>query len=58
MNGIEKITQRIDAVTQGSVDSILSEAKGKAAEIEAKAKADIEKLTTVEPSGYYQVTDP
>ena len=45
MNGIEKITQRIDAVTQGSVDSILSEAKGKAAEIEAKAKADIEKLT-------------
>jgi len=45
MNGIEKITQRIDAVTQGSVDSILSEAKGKAAEIEAKAKAEVEKLT-------------
>ena len=45
MNGIEKITQRIDAVTQGSVDSILSEAKSKAADIEAKAKADIERLT-------------
>lgn len=45
MNGIEKITQRIDAVTQSSVDSILSEARGKAADIEAGAKAEIQRLT-------------
>lgn len=45
MNGIEKITQRLNAETQSSVDSILSEAKSKAAEVEAGAKAEAEKIS-------------
>lgn len=45
MNGIEKITQRIEADAQAEMDAILSAAKAEAAEIAAKyqAQADAEK---------------
>ena len=39
MNGIEKITQRIDADTQAEIDRILAEAREKAAQITGKYKA-------------------
>ena len=44
MNGIEKITQRIQADAQAEIDRVLSEARAQAAEITAgyKAQADAE----------------
>ena len=39
MNGIEKITQRIDADTQAEIDRILADAREKAAEITGKYKS-------------------
>ena len=39
MNGIEKITQRIDADTQAEIDRILADAREKAAQITGKYKA-------------------
>ena len=39
MNGIEKITQRIDADTQAEIDEILAKAKAEAAKITAKYEA-------------------
>lgn len=39
MNGIEKITQRIQADAQAEIDRVLNEAKAQAAEITAKYKA-------------------
>ncbi len=43
MNGIEKITQRIDQDAQGQIDKILSDARAQAAEITAKYQAQAEK---------------
>lgn len=40
MNGIEKITARIQEDSQKEIDAILAEARAKADEITAKAKAD------------------
>ena len=40
MNGIEKITARIQQDSQKEIDAILAEARAKADEITAKAKAD------------------
>lgn len=47
MNGIEKITARIDQETQGQIDQILSHAKEQAAQITAKyqAQADAERAS-------------
>ena len=45
MNGIEKILQRLDAETQTEVDAILAEAGRQAAEAEAKAKEEAERLS-------------
>lgn len=43
MNGIEKITQRIDAETQAEIDRILSEAKTAAAQTAARYQAQAER---------------
>ena len=40
MNGIEKITARIQEDSQKEIDAILAEAKAKAAEITAQAQAE------------------
>ena len=47
MNGIEKITARIDQETQAQIDQILSDAKEQAAQITAKyqAQADAERAS-------------
>ena len=42
MNGIEKITKRIDAQAQAEIDCILADAGKRAAEIAAQAKAQAE----------------
>lgn len=42
MNGIEKITQRIDAETQAGIDEVLSKARAEAAKITEKYKAQAE----------------
>ena len=42
MNGIEKITARIEQDGQKEIDALLAEARAKAGEITAKAKADAE----------------
>lgn len=43
MNGIEKITQRIDQDAQGEIDQILADARAKAADIAAKYQAQAKK---------------
>lgn len=45
MNGIEKITQRIDAETQAEIDKITADAREKAAQVSAKYQAQAEKET-------------
>ena len=40
MNGIEKITARIQEDSQKEINAILAEAKAKAAEITAQAQAE------------------
>lgn len=43
MNGIEKITQRIDQDAQGEIDKILADARAQAAEITARYEAQAQK---------------
>ena len=42
MNGIEKITARIDAQTQEEIDRLLADAKEQAAQITAQYRAQAE----------------
>ena len=44
MNGIEKITARIQQDSQKEIDAILAEARAKADEITAKAKAEAQAI--------------
>ena len=43
MNGLEKITQRIDADAQAEAEAILAQARAQAKDIRAQARADAEK---------------